>query len=82
MENDLSFQLDYVRYLSYSAHFMIQTFYYLFTEVEILGGHQQLNGHEFEQTPGESERQKSLLCYSPWCHRVGHNLMTEQQQED
>ena len=26
----------------------------------------QLNGHEFEQTPGESDRQGSLVCCSPW----------------
>ena len=28
--------------------------------------HRQLNGHEFEQTPGDSEEQGSLVCYSPW----------------
>ena len=28
--------------------------------------HDQLNGHEFEQTPGDSEGQRSLVCYSPW----------------
>ena len=31
-------------------------------------------------TPGNSEGQGSLACYSPWGHRVGHNLATEQQQ--
>ena len=25
-----------------------------------------LNGHEFEQTPGDSEGQRSLACCSPW----------------
>ena len=25
-----------------------------------------LNGHEFEQTPGDSEGQGSLVCCSPW----------------
>ena len=25
-----------------------------------------LNGHESEQTPGDSRRQKSLVCCSPW----------------
>ena len=24
------------------------------------------NGHEFEQTPGDSEGQRSLACCSPW----------------
>ena len=26
----------------------------------------QLSGHDFEQTPGDSEEQGSLVCYSPW----------------
>ena len=26
----------------------------------------QLSRHEFEQTPGDSEGQKSLVCCSPW----------------
>lgn len=25
-----------------------------------------LNGHQFEQTPGDNGRLRSLLCYSPW----------------
>ena len=29
----------------------------------------QLNGHEFEQTPGDSEGQGSLVCCSPWGHK-------------
>ena len=40
----------------------------------------QTHGHEFEQTPGDSEGQGSLVCCSPWSHRVEHNLATEQQQ--
>ena len=28
-------------------------------EDEMAGWHQQLNGHEFEQTPGDSEEQKA-----------------------
>ena len=28
--------------------------------------HYPLNGHEFEQTPGNSEEQGSLVCCSPW----------------
>ena len=30
------------------------------TEDEMVGWHHQLNGHEFEQTPGDSEGQGSL----------------------
>ena len=39
-----------------------------------------LNGHEFEQTPGDNGGQRSLACCSPWLQRVGHDLATEQQQ--
>ena len=28
--------------------------------------HHQFNGHEFEQTLGDSEGQRSLACCSPW----------------
>ena len=34
------------------------------TESEKLRYHHQLNGHEFEQTPGDSEGQSGLACYS------------------
>ena len=30
------------------------------------GWHHQLNGHEFEQAPGDGEGQGSLMCCSPW----------------
>ena len=39
------------------------------TEVEMVGWHHQLNGHEFEQTPGDSEEQGSLVCFTPWGHK-------------
>ena len=39
------------------------------TEDEMVGWHHQLNGHEFEQTPGYSEEQGSLMCCSPWGHK-------------
>ena len=48
------------------------------TENEIVGWHHQLNEHEFEQTLGYSEGQGNLACCSPWGHRVGHDLATEQ----
>ena len=35
------------------------------TEDEMVGGHHQLNEHEFEQTPGDGEGQVSLECCSP-----------------
>ena len=36
------------------------------TEEEMVGWHHQLNGHEFEQVPGDGEGQGSLVCCSPW----------------
>ena len=33
---------------------------------EMVGRHHQLNGHEFEQTPGNREGQGSLARCSPW----------------
>ena len=50
------------------------------TEDEMVGWHHQLNGHEFEQGPGDGEGKGSLACCSPWGRRVGHELATEQQQ--
>ena len=41
--------------------------------------HHQLNWYESEQTPGESEGQRSLKCCSPWNCRVGYKLATEQK---
>ena len=34
------------------------------TEDEMVRQHHRLSGHEFEQTPGDSERQGSLVCCS------------------
>ena len=36
---------------------------------EMVGWHHQLNGREFEQTPGVGDRQGSLACCSPWGHQ-------------
>ena len=38
------------------------------TEDKMVGWHHWLNGHEFEQTPGDSEGQGSLACCSSWGH--------------
>ena len=35
----------------------------------MVGWHHRLNGHEFEQTPGDGEGQGSLVCCSPWGHK-------------
>ena len=34
------------------------------TEDEMVGWHHWLNGHQFEQTPGNVEGQGSLVCYT------------------
>ena len=48
------------------------------TEDEMVGWNHWLNGHESEQTPGDSEEQENL---SVAVHgvAVGHNLANEQQ---
>ena len=38
-------------------------------EDEIAGWHHQLNGHEFEQGPGDGEGQGSLACCSSWVRK-------------
>ena len=39
------------------------------TEDEMVGWHHWPNGHEFEQTLGDGERQGGLTCCSPWGHK-------------
>ena len=46
------------------------------TEDEMDGWHYQLDGHEFEQAPGDGEGQGSLACCSPWGRKQSD--MTEQ----
>ena len=38
-------------------------------EDEMIGWHPCFNGHEFEQTQGDSEVQGSLACFSPWVRK-------------
>ena len=40
------------------------------TEGEMVRRHHQLNGHEFEQALGDNEGHGSLVCCSPWGHKV------------
>ena len=39
------------------------------TEDKMVGWHHQLNGHEFDQTPGDGEGHGSLACCSPWGYK-------------
>ena len=50
-------------------------------EDEMVRQYHQLNGHEFEQTPGDSGGQRSLACYSLWRHRIEHDIGIEQEQQ-
>ena len=43
---------------------------------ERIGWHHHLNGHEFEQTPGDGEGLRGLTCCSPWVCK--ERDMTEQ----
>ena len=44
-------------------------------------GLHKLHGHGLGQTPGGSERHGCPACCSPWGRKVGHDLATEQQQQ-
>ena len=46
----------------------------------MVGWHHQLDGHEFEQTLGDSEGQGSLMCCSPWGCKESD--MTEQLNDN
>ena len=48
-------------------------------EDEMVGCHHRLSGHEFKQTPGDSEGQGSLVCCSPW--GLEESDMTQQLTE-
>ena len=50
------------------------------TEGKMAGWYHWLNGHEFEQAPGDGEGQRSLASCSPWGHKVEHDWVTEQQK--
>ena len=45
------------------------------------GWHLPLNGHEFEQTPRDSEGQGSLAWCSPWTCKVLDMAETQQQEQ-
>ena len=38
-------------------------------EDEMVGWYQWLNGHEFQQVPGDGEGQGTLMCWCPWGHK-------------
>ena len=46
------------------------SFFKISPNIQSLSWHHELNGHEFEQAPGDGEGQRSLACCSPWDHKV------------
>ena len=46
----------------------------------MIGWHHCLNGHEFEQTPGDGGKPGVLQFMG--LQRVGHNFVTEQQRNN
>ena len=47
----------------------------------MVGWHYRLNGHEFEQTPGDGEGQGSLGCCSLWGRKESDTTgLTKQEQ--
>ena len=48
----------------------------------MVGQCHQLNGYEFEQTPGDTEGQRRLVCCSPWGRRIEYDLVIEQQHDN
>ena len=48
------------------------------TEDEMVGWLHRFNGHDFEQTPGNSGGEKSLVCCSPWGLKELDKTATEQ----
>ena len=49
------------------------------TEEEVVGWHDQLDGHEFEQAPGVGDGQRNLAYYSTRGRkRAGDDRSTEQ----
>ena len=39
------------------------------TDDEMVGWHNQLNGHDFEQALGDGEGQESQVCWGQWSHK-------------
>ena len=43
----------------------------------MVGWHQQFNGREFEQAPGDGEGQEGLVCCGPWGQKVRHDQVNK-----
>ena len=51
------------------------------TECEMVGWHHRLNGHEFEQAPGDGDGQGHWHAAVHGVTKSQHNSSTEQQQQ-
>ena len=66
----LKLNLQYFGHLMQRADSLEKTLMLEKIEGRRRGGQQsQLNGHEFEQAPGDGKGQRSLACCSPWGHK-------------
>ena len=52
------------------------------TEIEMVGWHHWLNGHEFKQALGVGDGQGSLACCSPWGRKESDTTATKQQKNN
>ena len=52
------------------------------TKDEMVGWQNQLNGHEFEQTPADDGGQRSLVCCGPWDHKESDVIKRLQNKRD
>ena len=46
-------------------------------EDEMVGWHHPFNGHEFEQTPGDSEGQRSQTCCTSWGYKESEYMVVQ-----
>ena len=51
-------------------------------ENEKIRWHHQLNGHEFEQIPGDSGGQRKLACYSPCGYKESDTISQFNSKND
>ena len=51
-------------------------------EDEMVGWHYRLNGHWFEQIPGDAEGMGSLVCRSPWGHKESDTTAWPQNDDE
>ena len=52
------------------------------TEDEMVGWHHQLNGHEFEQTPGVGDGQGGLACCGSWGHKESDATELKEEEKE